>query len=144
MRKNTSLKIAAIGCFIIAITHVGIAIVGGDWYVFFGAGQEMADMDASGSLYPFTLTMLIAIVFSIWGSYAISAAGEIRRLPLQKTALGIISAILLLRGMSGFILPFVSNHPFILQNSISFWIITSTISTGMVGLFLMGFIGPKK
>lgn len=144
MLKKTSLKIAAIGCFIIAITHVGIAFFGGEWYVFFGAGQEMADMDASGSWYPFTLTMIIALVFSIWGCYALSAIGEIRRLPLQKTALGIISAILLLRGLSGFILPFVSSHPFILQNSIAFWMITSMISTGLGVLFLKGLIGLKE
>ncbi|MCR9133109.1 MAG: hypothetical protein NXI08_11060 [bacterium] len=144
MRKKAWLQIAAMGCFIIAITHVGIAIVGGDWYVFFGAGQEMADMDASGSWYPFTLTMIIALVFSIWGCYALSAIGEIRRLPLQKTALRIISAVLLLRGLSGFILPFVSNHPFILQNSNSFWMITSAISSALGVFFLMGLIGMKK
>ncbi len=46
MRKNF-IKIAAIGCFIIAITHLGIAIVGGDWYVFFGQDKK-ADLDASG------------------------------------------------------------------------------------------------
>ncbi|MBO6794137.1 MAG: hypothetical protein JJ895_09505 [Balneolaceae bacterium] len=135
------LKTAAICSFSIALLHVAIMIVGGEWYVFFGAGQEMARLDETGSWYPKIVNSVIAVIFSIWGCYALSAAGMIKKLPFLRTVILSISGILILRGISGFILPFTSTHPFILQNSIPFWMITSVISTLLGLLFLLGLIG---
>lgn len=143
MNPKLYLKTAAICSFSIAFLHVAVMIGGGEWYVFFGAGQEMARLDESGSWYPKIVTSLIAIIFSIWGYYALSAAGMIKKLPFLRTVIFSISGILILRGISGLILPFTSTHPFILQNSLLFWIITSTISLILGALFLMGLLKER-
>lgn len=86
-----------------AVLHVACIFGGGDWYRFFGAGEEMARADEAGSWAPAIITMGIAIMLMLWAAYAFSGAGLIRQLPLLRTALVVISAIYLLRGL--FIIP---------------------------------------
>ena len=62
-------------------------------------GEELARADEAGSWMPAILTTGIALILSAWAAYAFSGAGRIRRLPLLRTALVIISAIYLLRGL---------------------------------------------
>ena len=45
------------------------------------------------------ITAGIAIVLGLWALYALSGAGAIRRLPLLRTGLCVITAIYLLRGV---------------------------------------------
>lgn len=82
-----------------AVLHVAVIFGGPDWYRFFGAGEEMAQMAARGDSYPAIITTLIASILAIWAAYAFSGAGLIRRLPLLRTGLIAISAIYLLRGL---------------------------------------------
>ena len=86
-----------------ALLHVVCIFGGGDYYRFFGAGEEMARADEAGSWMPAIMTSGIALILAIWAAYAFSGAGLLRRLPLMRTALIIISAIYLLRGL--FIIP---------------------------------------
>lgn len=86
-----------------ALLHVGCIVGGGDWYRFFGAGEEMARADEAGHWMPAIMTSGIALILAIWAAYAFSGAGLIRRLPLIRTALVIISGIYLLRGL--FLIP---------------------------------------
>ena len=86
-----------------ALLHVVCIFGGGDFYRFFGAGEEIARADEAGSWMPAIMTSGIALILAIWAAYAFSGAGLIRRLPLIRTALVIISAIYLLRGL--FIIP---------------------------------------
>jgi hypothetical protein len=60
---------------------------------------EMARAAERGSATPAIITFAIAVILAIWALYAFSGAGKIRRLPLLKTALVIISAIYLLRAL---------------------------------------------
>jgi hypothetical protein len=83
-----------------ALLHVAIVIGGSQWYRFFGAGEELATMAEKGSWYPAVLTFGIAVVLLIWALYAFSGAGLIRRLPLLKVGLVVISAIYLIRGIA--------------------------------------------
>lgn len=83
-----------------ALLHVAIVIGGPQWYRFFGAGEELATMAEKGSWYPAVLTFGIAVVLLIWALYAFSGAGLIRRLPLLKVGLVVISAIYLIRGIA--------------------------------------------
>lgn len=83
-----------------AALHIGCIIGGPDWYRFFGAGEDMARMAERGEWTPAILTLGIAIILAIWAAYAFAGAGVIRRLPLMRTALIIISAIYLLRGLA--------------------------------------------
>lgn len=86
-----------------ALLHIACIFGGGDYYRFFGAGEEIARADEAGSWTPAIMTSGIALILGIWATYAFSGAGLIRRLPLIRTALVIISAIYMLRGM--FIFP---------------------------------------
>jgi hypothetical protein len=82
-----------------ALLHLAVIAGGPDWYRFFGAGEEMARLAERGSPVPAVVTVLIALLLAIWAAYAFAGAGLIRRLPLMRTALVLISAIYLLRGL---------------------------------------------
>ena len=127
MSGSTQLKIAATLSFIAALLHVAIVFGGPDWYRFFGAGEGMAQLAESGSFQPTMMTLSIAGILTSWGCYALSGAGLIFKLPLLKTALVVITLIYSLRGIAGFVLPFVTNHPAITQNTVTFWMISSAV-----------------
>lgn len=82
-----------------AVLHLGVIAGGPDWYRFFGAGEEMAQAAERGSWMPAIVTLGIAALLALWGLFAFSGTGTIRRLPLLRTALVAISAIYLLRGL---------------------------------------------
>jgi len=48
------------------------------------------------------LTFLLAVVFAVWGLYALSGAGAIRRMPLLRIVLILIGAVYTLRGIAVF------------------------------------------
>jgi hypothetical protein len=75
-------------------------IAGGPaWYRFFGAGERMARLAEQGSARPALVTLGIAAMLALWSAYALAGAGLIPRLQLMRTALVLISAIYLLRGL---------------------------------------------
>lgn len=55
---------------IAAIMHIGIIFGGGDWYRFFGAGEQMAQAAESGKAFPAIVTVGIAATLSIWALFA--------------------------------------------------------------------------
>ena len=136
MNGNTQLIVAAVFSFVASLLHVAIIFGGPNWYRYFGAGEGMAKLAESGSSQPTIITLGIAIILCIWGLYALSGAGVISKLPLLKLALILITFVYLLRGVAGLILPFVSNHPTIEQNSLTFWLVSSTICL-VFGLFYL-------
>jgi len=141
MNGSTQLKIAAFLSFIAALLHVAIIFGGPEWYRFFGAGEGMAKLAESGSTEPTVITFSIAVVLTVWGLYALSGAGVVLKLPLLKLALCLISAVFLLRGVAGFILPIFTNHPVIAQNSVTFWVVSSAICC-VIGVFYV--LGTKN
>lgn len=82
-----------------AVLHLAVIAGGADWYRFFGAGEEMARAAERGSMVPVVVTLGIATLLAAWAAYAFSGAGLIGRLPLLRTALVLISAIYLTRGL---------------------------------------------
>ena len=82
-----------------SVLHLAVIIGGPDWYRFFGAGEGMARLAEQGAWTPAAITLGIATVLAIWAAYAFSGAGLIPRLPLLRTALVLISAVYLLRGL---------------------------------------------
>lgn len=82
-----------------ALLHLAVIAGGPDWYRFFGAGEEMARMAERGSPVPALVTLGIVALLAAWSAYALAGAGQIRRLPLLRTALVAITAIYLLRGL---------------------------------------------
>lgn len=121
MQKNKLLIAAAICSGGAALLHLGCIIFGGDWYRFFGAGEQMAQMAEAGHIYPTIVTSVIVTLLAIWSLYALSGAGVILRLPLLRLALCIIAAIYLLRGIA-----FMPLMPMFPGNSITFWLVSST------------------
>ena len=141
MNGSTQLKIAASLSFIAALLHVTIIFGGSDWYRFFGAGEGMAKLAETGSIEPTVITLSIAAILSVWGLYALSGAGVVFKLPLLKLGLWLITAIFFVRGVAGLILPFVTTHPAITQNSVNFWLVSSLICC-VIGAFY--FLGTKN
>jgi putative oxidoreductase len=123
-----------------AALHIGVIIGGPGWYRFFGAGEAMALMAETGSLIPTFVTLGITIILIIWGCYALSGAGLLPSMPLLKLALSTITAIYLTRGFGGLIAPFVTNHPQVKQNSISFWVWSSAICLVIGAFHLIGLV----
>jgi len=93
-----------------AAIHLAVIVGGPDWYRFFGAGEGVARAAERGSWVPALMTSGIAAVLTIWAFYAFAGAGLVRRLPLMRTALVLISAIYLLRGAMLF-MPATFNRP---------------------------------
>lgn len=116
-----------------SLLHLGVIIGGPDWYRFFGAGEGMARMAEQGSWMPTVITLGIASVLAVWSAYAFSGAGVIPRLPLIRTALVLISAVYLLRGLV-LIPALVINRgevmPFILWSSLIVLIYGITYAVG--------------
>ena len=102
---------------------------GADWYRFFGAGEELAQMAEQGSIIPGVITAFIALILCVWGIYAFAGAGLIRHLPWIKPILIAITAIYLLRGLGLF--PILLFAPDTVDN---FLIVSSAISL-MIGIF---------
>jgi len=121
MKKNKFLVVAAICSGVVALLHLGCIVFGGDWYRFFGAGEQMAQMAEAGHIYPTIVTLVIVTLLTIWSLYALSGAGIILRLPLLRLGLCVIAAIYLLRGIA-----FVPLMPMFPGNSITFWLVSST------------------
>ena len=99
---NQWLKLGGILSFVVALLHLVIIFVGAPAYRYFGAGEDMATAAESGSAFPALITLVLVAVFTIWGLYAFSGAGVIRRLPLLRIALLLIGAIYTLRGVAVF------------------------------------------
>ncbi len=103
-----------------AALHIGCIFGGPDWYRFFGAGEGMARAAERGSPLPAIVTAAIAAILAVWAAYAFSGAGLIRRLPLLRTALVLISAIYLLRAFAvvpALLLDLEPRTPFLLWSS---------------------------
>lgn len=136
MKFNKLLVIAGLLSFIASLLHIACIFGGPDWYRFFGAGEHMAQLAEQGSTYPTFVTLIISAILAIWGMYALSGAGVILKLPLIKTALVLITAIYLVRGIAGLTIPFLTTSQAIHYNSIQFWIISSVVCS-IYGLFYL-------
>ena len=83
-----------------ALLHMACIVGGPSWYRAVGAGERIATMVERGAWYPTFITVVISAVLGAWAAYAFSAAGAIGRLPLMRTALVLISLVLLARGLA--------------------------------------------
>ncbi|MCD4814691.1 hypothetical protein K8S19_13490 [bacterium] len=107
--EKLCLLMGGIASILIAVLHIVIIAKGPEWYRLFGAGEQMARMAEQGSWIPGLLTLMIVLVFLIWGLYAFSGAGLIKPLPLLRLGLITIASIYLVRGLV--IIPFYLFKP---------------------------------
>jgi hypothetical protein len=82
----------------LAALHILIIAIGSRAYLYFGRA-DLAEAASKGSLYPPLATLVITITLAVWGLYAYSGAGLMRRLPLLRTGLVTIACIYTLRGL---------------------------------------------
>ena len=132
-KRNLFLLLAGASSFAAALLHLACIVGGANWYRTLGAGPQIADMAARGHWYPTTMAIFIAAVLSVWGLYAWSGAGVIRRLPFLRLGLTTISGIYLLRGLVFF--PLQAYFP---GNSATFWYVSSAICLAIGLLHLLG------
>jgi hypothetical protein len=114
-----------------ALLHLGCIVFGAPWYRFLGAGEGMARLADAGHWYPAAVASAIAAVLFGWSLYALSGAGVIRRLPLLKPVLCLVTAVYIGRGIG-----FVAIMPLFPGNSLAFWWLSSGIclAIGLVHL----------
>src|SRR4030042_3731369 len=121
------LSIAAYLSFAVAIFQAGIAF-SPSLSQYFGAPEKLV---ANPSLLVLA-GLFMAVVFGVFGLYALSGTGLIRRLPLLRVCLSVISGIYTLRGLM--LVPELLIYTGVLQSSeiigIQSWI------TSMVSLFI--------
>lgn len=122
MKYNYFLILGGILSLIASLLHIGCIIFGPKWYIFFGAGEKMAQMAARGDIYPTIITSFIAAVLFFWALYGFAGAGLIPKLPFMKFCLCGISLVYLIRGL----LPFII-MPFFPHITGLFWLISSLI-----------------
>ena len=130
---NRFLLAAAALDAIAALLHLGCIVFGAPWYRALGAGEGMAQLAAAGHPRPTLFALFIASVLLLWAAYALSGAGAIRRLPLLRPALCLITAIYLLRGIG-----FVALKPYFPGTSLTFWLVSSGICLGFGLVHLIG------
>ena len=99
-------------------------------------------MAESGSLLPAGITLFITAVFTVFGLYAFSGAGIIRRLPLLSMALLLFSAIYVLRGIS--VVPQIILKINSLATIPTRVIVFSAVALGIGLLYLVGTIKNWK
>ncbi len=131
---NPFLVAGAASSAVAAALHVGCIIFGASWYRFFGAGEGMARLSASGSMRPAIITAGIAVVLALWSLYALSGAGVIPRLPLIQLVLCAITGIYLLRGVAGLALAVAAPG----DRGMAFWLWSSIICLCIGTLYLVG------
>lgn len=131
---NQFLIVGGASSALAAVLHLGCILFGASWYRFFGAGERMVRLAASGSIVPSILTAGIAVVLALWALYAFSAAGVIPRLPLARLVLCGITGIYLLRGLAGLALALVNPG----DRGVAFWVWSSMICLCIGTLYLVG------
>jgi hypothetical protein len=105
MPANKPLVIAGCCSILGALLHLVCIGGGADWYRLMGAGERIAKQVEAGEVMPAVITLLISSLLLVWALLAFSGAGLIRKLPMLRTGLVLISSVYLLRGIAGFFLP---------------------------------------
>ena len=113
IKWNNALPLAGAMCMLVALLHAIIAIKGGVWYIYFGAGEQMAILSEQGSWIPRFVTLSIAVFFMALSFYALSGADWMRPYRYVKQVLLIAGIVFSLRGLMllpMFVLTFFPEH----------------------------------
>jgi putative oxidoreductase len=91
------LLLGGVASFAIVLLHLGLALQP-QWYGYFGAG-ELVQLHDEGSRFTVLVTLGLALMFALWGLYALSGVGVIGPVPLLRAGLIGIGAIYVLRSL---------------------------------------------
>ena len=95
------LRLGAILHFILAIGHLGCLFALDNAFDAYGIKDMMHNLVSGHVWMLYALTICIALAFALAGLYALSASGDIRRLPLTRMALIVIIVLYSLRTLAG-------------------------------------------
>ena len=95
------LRLGAILHFIIAIGHLGCLFALDEAFDAYGIKDIMYNMVSGQVWMLYALTAGLALAFTLAGLYALSASGDIRRIPLTRTAIFVIIVLYSLRALAG-------------------------------------------
>ncbi|MBR5654125.1 MAG: hypothetical protein IKX22_08580 [Prevotella sp.] len=95
------LRLGAILHFIIAIGHLGCLFALDEAFVAYGIKDVMYNLVSGHVWMLYALTICLALAFTLAGLYALSVSGDIRRLPLTRTAIIVIIVLYSLRALAG-------------------------------------------
>ena len=95
------LRLGAVLHFIIAVGHIGCLFVLDKAFDAYGIKDVMHNMVFGHVWMLYALTICLALAFTLAGLYALSAIGDIRRLPLTRTAIFGIIVLYSLRALAG-------------------------------------------
>ena len=95
------LRLGAVLHFIIAIGHIGCLFALDEAFEAYGIKDIMHNMVFGQVWILYALTIGLALAFALAGLYALSATGDIRRLPLTRTAIIVIIVLYSLRALAG-------------------------------------------
>lgn len=95
------LRLGAILHFIISVGHLACLFFLEQAFNAYGILDEMTSMCFGQTWLLYAITVLLAVAFAIAGLYALSASGDIRRLPLQRLVIAAIVVLYSLRAILG-------------------------------------------
>ena len=95
------LRLGALLHFIIALGHVGCLFALDEAFEAYGIREIMYQMVSGHVWMLYALTIGLVIAFCLAGLYALSATGDIRRLPLTRMAIITIVVLYSLRALAG-------------------------------------------
>ena len=95
------LRLGAVLHFIIAIGHLGCLFALDEAFDAYGIKDVMHNMVFGHVWMLYALTICLALAFVLAGLYALSATGDICRLPLTQTAIIVIIVLYSLRALAG-------------------------------------------
>ena len=107
------LVLGGVASFFNTFLHIVLAIRP-QLYRHCGA-DELAQLHEQGSPFTVLVTVALALMFAVWGTYALSGAGVIGQLPLLRAILIIIGVIYVLRSLilpSELVQVLTSGYPF--------------------------------
>ena len=98
---KTRLRLGAILHFIIAIGHVACLFFLEEAFKAYDILDVMTNMCFGQTWLLYVLTIALALAFAVAGLYALSAAGDIKRLPLQRLVIIAIVVVYSIRTVLG-------------------------------------------
>ena len=98
---KTRLRLGAILHFIIAIGHVACLFFLEEAFKAYDILDEMNSMCFGHTWLLYALTIALALAFTVAGLYALSASGDIKRLPLQRLVIIAIVVVYSIRAVLG-------------------------------------------
>ena len=95
------LRLGAVLHFIIAIGHVACLFALDEAFEAYGIREIMLQMVSGHVWMLYALTIGLVLAFTLAGLYALSASGDIRRLPLTRLAIITVVVFYSLRALAG-------------------------------------------